>query len=200
LQAFQRSVQYELAGQHTGALLLLVVANNTYVREPLASSLPDGGTQATGTVMLAPRGARPRRYLELQAASQHSWICPINIAPGMPAVSALMSAAPAASDLGINYATLDPGQATQLAAMLRSSTDGGFTQWNDDTDDDALLRLTGCDLLQSFALVDVKWALQAQVGLWLCWHLMHCGLHFDAHARSKCACAPSLSPCDSHSG
>jgi hypothetical protein len=146
-QAFKESLQYELAGQKTGQLLLLVVANTTYLRSHIASQVDFNGSSSSDAA------ARPqqqlRRYLEMQAVAYNSWVCPLNssyiknsssfgpseaadgIAPGWAVVSSAAEAAAAAAGAGVGA-----GQ---------------------------VLRGDGCEVLQSFVLMDIKWALQAQV-------------------------------------
>jgi hypothetical protein len=47
LQAFQRNVEYQLAGQTTGGILRLVLANTTYVSHPTFASV--GADKAPGS-------------------------------------------------------------------------------------------------------------------------------------------------------
>lgn len=46
-QAFQRNVEYQLAGQTTGGILRLVLANTTYVSHPTFTSV--GADKAPGS-------------------------------------------------------------------------------------------------------------------------------------------------------
>jgi hypothetical protein len=151
-QAFKESIQYELAGQKTGQLLLLVVANTTYLRNHIASQVDFNSSSSSSSSDAASRPQQQfRRYLEMQAVAYNSWVCPLNssyvnsssslgpieaadgIAPGWAVVSSAAEAAAAAAGAG---AGVEAGQ---------------------------VLRGDGCEVLQSFVLMDIKWALQAQV-------------------------------------
>jgi hypothetical protein len=52
LQTFQRNVEYKLAGQTTGGILRLILANTSYVNNPAYSSIGGdkvGPTAGTGS-------------------------------------------------------------------------------------------------------------------------------------------------------
>jgi hypothetical protein len=148
-QAFKESLQYELAGQKTSQLLLLVVANTTYLRSHIASQVDfNSSSSSNGT-------SRPqqqfRRYLEMQAVAYNSWVCPlsssyVNSSSSWEPIEAADGIAPGLAVLG------SAGEAAAAAAAAAGGVDAV-----------QVLRGDGCAVLQSFVLMDIKWALQAQV-------------------------------------
>jgi hypothetical protein len=148
-QAFQESLQYELAGQKTGQLLLLVVANTTYLRSHIASQVDFNSSSSSAD------SSRPqqqfRRYLEMQAVAYNSWVCPlsssyVNSSSSLEPIVAAAGIAPGFAVLGT------AAEAAADAAAAVGAVDAGH-----------VLRGDGCQVLQSFVLMDIKWALQAQV-------------------------------------
>lgn len=152
LQAFKDTIQFVIAGQRTGQLLYLVIANHTYVDsiEATQVSFHPNSTAHTG-------GARSqenkyRRYLEMQAATYSSWLCPVSSSAGDSSTTGLT----ASTADGSHRVIVDGGTAASIA---RSSGQDEQTAMQD----------AGCEFLQSFVLVDVKWTLRAQVGSDTCW-------------------------------
>eukprot|EP00879_Flechtneria_rotunda_P029960 GHRR01032430.1.p1 GENE.GHRR01032430.1~~GHRR01032430.1.p1 ORF type:complete len:567 (+),score=192.97 GHRR01032430.1:174-1703(+) len=148
LQAFQQHVQYELAGQKTGQLLLLVIANTTHIRSYVADQVPFNQSSGNSADY---GGQRYRRYLEMQAAVCDSWVCP---ADSPHAAGGLTAAA----GVGEGYVVLDAAEAK--AAMALAAANGGSNRF--DADSTASMHAAGCLYYQSFVLQDIKWALQAQ--------------------------------------
>lgn len=140
-QAFKGTIQYELAGQKTGQLLYLVVANTTYIdsKEATQVSFHPNSSAAAGTKA---QENRCRRYLEMQAAIYSSWICPYSS-------NVSTSPAVAAAAFGPGYVLVDAKMASALKDGMGS---------------DGSMQDKGCLYVQSIVLVDVKWTLKAQVG------------------------------------
>lgn len=95
----------------------------------------------------AAQEGRARRYLELQAASHSSWVCPDSSAVTLAVANASAEPLPPAAGVGPGLVVLEVGAAARLVGV-----------------DGAALVSGGCSYWRSFVLVDVKWALQAQVG------------------------------------
>jgi hypothetical protein len=99
-----------------------------------------------------------RRYLEMQAAYAHSWLC-----PSSSPVAAACSAAPQAEISSGQwpqpepYFVLDASAAANAAAAAAAAAGG---------DVGIALMGSGCVHMQSFVLLDIKWSLQAQVCVW----------------------------------
>ena len=114
--------------------------------------------QAFTASLVLPAAVCPhaRRYLELQAAYFHSWLC-----PSSSALAASIQDAPLASPSVAAwssstqpYVVIDAKAATAAATAAAGST----------VDAAAVLMAAGCVHVQSFVLLDIKWSLQAQVG------------------------------------
>jgi hypothetical protein len=154
-QAYQRNVEYRLAGQTTGRILRLVLANTTYVAHPDYASVGADKAPASNTTTSAQASSSSkvyRRYLEMQAASHNSWACPAGSTLAA-AVSAQQGGAalPAADGVGAGLVVVD---AAAAAHAVQAEGDAVV-----------LLQAAGCRHLQSFVLLDIKWSLQAQVRL-----------------------------------
>jgi sarcosine oxidase gamma subunit len=106
-----------------------------------------------------------RRYLEMQAASFQSYLCPVS-SPVAASVldTAPQAAAAAAAAAGPDatwsqpgpYVIVDTSTAAAAAAAAAGVGSGGV-------DVSGALRGLGCERMQSFILLDIKWSLQAQV-------------------------------------
>lgn len=131
---------YELAGQKTGKLLYLVVANTTYVDSKEATqvsthpnnTVSHGGTKA--------EEKKYRRYLEMQAAMYSSWVC---LNSSIDSLDISSSGAVSAAGYNASYVLVEPMYHTQ--------------------ESDAAMYAARCHYLQSFVLVDIKWTLRAKV-------------------------------------
>eukprot|EP00878_Enallax_costatus_P013361 GHUV01013968.1.p1 GENE.GHUV01013968.1~~GHUV01013968.1.p1 ORF type:complete len:1219 (+),score=478.50 GHUV01013968.1:437-4093(+) len=139
LQAFQNTIQYKLAGQKTGQLLYLVVANTTYIdsKEATQVSVHPNSTVAHGGTRAEEK--KYRRYLEMQAAMYSSWVCPGSSTASLGISSSVV--VPAAG-YGAGYVLVEPAYHTLESAAAMQAAD--------------------CHYLQSFVLVDIKWTLRAQ--------------------------------------
>jgi len=150
MQAFRSSVRYEIAGQGTGDILMLVVLNTTLTNSSLASDVPFNVTHSR-----PPGKHLYRRYMEMQAAAWDIWVChKHNLSTTSMAQQAAWSVWPVTDHgLGPDWVLLDSSQVR--AAALASGRDAREVK--------QLLWAVGCQYLQSFVLVDIKWVLQAQV-------------------------------------
>lgn len=114
--------------------------------------------------LLRTNAARCRRYLEMQAAYFQSYLCPAS----SPLAATALETAPLADAalVGISqtgpYVVLDASTAATAAAA--SAAGGGGGGDGGGVDAAALLQGFGCERMQSFILLDIKWSLQAQVG------------------------------------
>lgn len=157
LQAFQRNIVYRLAGQSTGGVLRLVLANTTYVSNPAYNNIgADKGP--SGNSSTKPTTREYRRYLEMQAAYFHSWLCPGSSSVAASAVTASQAggATAAAAWAYPGYVVLDAAAAADAAVAYVSGRAGA-------ADTGVVLLEAGCLHTQSFILLDIKWSLQAQV-------------------------------------
>jgi len=154
LQAFQRNIVYRLAGQSTGGVLRLVLDNTTYVSNPAYNNIgADKGP--SGSSSTKPTTWEYRRYLEMQAAYFHSWLCPSNSSVAASAVTASQAAGgatAAAAWAHPGYVVLDATAAVASVSGRAGAADAGV-----------VLLEAGCLHTQSFILLDIKWSLQAQV-------------------------------------
>jgi hypothetical protein len=124
------------------------VANTTYVHSHIADQVAFNGSSSS----------RPqqqlRRYLEMQAVAYSSWVCPLG---SRYARSNGVQPVVMADGIGPGYAVVgsEAEAVAAAAAAAAAGVAGGASEvlWRD-----------GCALLESFVLMDIKWALQAQVG------------------------------------
>jgi len=132
---------------------MLVVLNNTLINSTLASDVPYNASSNT-----PPRKHIFRRYLELQAAAWHSWVCRNN-SPQVAAIGSqaaaegVIHAPTAAGGIGPDFILMDAADIAEAVSANNISSQSAA----------GMLWANGCQYLESFVLVDVKWALQAQV-------------------------------------